>query len=240
MRLTDERNSSLNSASVQQKPEVELKGLIIIGAGRFGREVCSWARQSREHNVSWFVKGFLDGRSQILDNYCYNVPILGSPEDYQPTPDDVFVCAIGEPRAKKIYSEMLLGRGAQFANLIHPTVIMGENVKMGCGVILCPYVVITCDVVIGDFVTVNVHSLLAHDVVIGNYCQIHPHVSVSGGVTLKDGVMVGSNAVILPDCVVEEFALVGAGSLVLRRVAAGQTVFGNPASPLGLPRAEKS
>jgi acetyltransferase-like isoleucine patch superfamily enzyme len=117
---------------------------------------------------------------------------------------------------------------------------MGENVRLGAGVILCPYVVVSSDVSIGDFVTINMHSFLAHDVVVGNYCQIHGHVSVNGGVHIKEGVQLGSNSALLPDSTIDEYAIVGAGSVVLRHVGANQTVYGNPAKTLGLPPVSSS
>jgi acetyltransferase-like isoleucine patch superfamily enzyme len=43
-------------------------------------------------------------------------------------------------------------------------------------------------------------------------------------------VFLGSHATILPDARVGAWAYVGAGSVVLRRVAPGAKVFGNPAS----------
>jgi len=212
-----------------------VKNLVIIGGGKFAREVYAWAKQSRAHGVDWQIKGFLDSRRQILDGYNYPVDVLGDPESYTPMPDDLFVCAVGSPHAKKNYCDMLAARGAQFTNVIHPTVVMGENVKIGKGVILCPYVVVSCDVSIGNFVSVNLHVALGHDVKISDYCQINPNASMGGTSTLKEGVTVGSNAAILPDAVVEEYAIVGAGTVVLKRVNAGQTVFGVPARPVPLP-----
>ena len=213
-----------------------LKQLIIINAGNFGREVYAWARQSPEHGVDWQIKGFLDNRRDLLRGYTYDVPILGGVEQYEPNPDDVFACAIGDVRARIRYSEPILRRGGQFVNVIHRTVVMGENVTLGIGVILCPYVVVCSDVTIGDFVSVNIHSYIAHDVQIGSYCQIDPHAAINGWARLGRGATVHSNATILPKAVVEEDAVVGAGSVLLRSARAGQTVFGVPARPIGVPK----
>lgn len=213
-----------------------MKNLLIVGAGPCGREVYAWATQARECGVEWNVGGFLDSRSGIMGNYDYGVNVIGSPDKYRPGLEDLFVCAVGEPAARRRYCSMLLERGAQFATITHPTVVLGENIKMGLGVILCPNVTISCDVCIGDFVTVNMHSFIAHDVTVGRYCQIHGHVSINGGVVIGEEVLVGSNASILPNIVVGDGAIVGAGSIVLQNVASQQTVFGNPAKSLGLPR----
>jgi len=218
-----------------KKYNTKMKNLIIIGAGKFGREVYSWAKQMRAHGVEWQIKGFLDNRRQILDSFNYNVAILAAPENYIPLLDDLFVCAVGCPQTKKQYCEMLTARGARFVNIIHPTVVMGENVKIGNGVILCPYVVVSCEATVGDFVSVNLHVVLGHDAKIGSYCQINSNVSLGGGAIVQEGVTIGSNSAILPNAIVEKYAVVGAGTVVLRKVNTGQTVFGVPAKPVYVP-----
>lgn len=211
-----------------------MKNLVIIGAGRFGREVHSWARQARDFGVVWRIKGFLDSRPKILDGFRIETPVLAAPEDYFPVADDVFVCAVGDPAAKQRYCAMLAARRAEFTNVIHSTVVLAEDVKLGRGIVLCPFVIVSDHVVIGDFVTVNMQSFLAHDVQVGDYTQVHGHVSINGGVRLGMSCVVGSNAAILPDMVIGDNATVGIGSVVLQPVPAGQTVFGNPARRLGL------
>ena len=43
------------------------KDLIIISAGKFGRETYAWAAQAIAHGEPWQIKGFLDGRKNALD-----------------------------------------------------------------------------------------------------------------------------------------------------------------------------
>ncbi len=210
-----------------------LRNLIIIGAGKFGREVYAWARQSRDYEVQWNIKGFLDNRPDILTNYKYSVRIISSAEDYQPEQHDVFVCAISDVKIKQYLCKIIMNRGGEFVNIIHPTVVFGENVKLGNGVILTPNVVVSSDSTVGDFVAVNLNTTVGHDVVIGDYCHINPNVSIGGQATLKEAVSIGSNSAILPEAVLEQFAVVGAGSVVLKKVNAYTTVFGVPAKSIG-------
>ncbi len=209
------------------------KDLIIISAGQFGREVYTWACQAIEKGEPWTVKGFLDNRPGVLQGLNYDAEILSSVEGYVPQANDIFLCALGEPQWKQKYCKMILDKGGGFATLIHPTAVVGRNVKIGAGSIICPFTQLSCEIVIGRFVTFGTLSSAAHDTVIGDWCQISGHCSVNGRAVLDESVFVGSHATILPGVHVGSHAYVGAGSVVLKRVKPGVKVFGNPAVPIG-------
>ena len=205
-----------------------MKQLIIVGAGGFGREMLAWARQSNE---GWKVRGFLDDNAAALDGFERDVGILGPVEGHVPSASDVFVCAIGRVEIKRRCVESIVRLGGAFGNVVHRSAVLGDNVSLGDGVILCPHAVVGSYARLGDFVTVNLHSTVAHDSVIGNWSQLHCHVDITGGVVLGVGVTVGSHASILPGVKVGAGATIGSGAVVMRDVPAGATVFGMPARP---------
>lgn len=207
--------------------------IVIVSAGKFGREVHSWIHHCIAAGRPWKIKGFLDRRPDALQGHKYDEPILSDVESYLPEPNDRFVIAVGEPVAKKQHAESLGARGGQFINLIHPTVVVGANVKLGHGVILAPYAALTCDICIGNFVTISSFSGAGHDAVIGDYCQICSHCAINGNAVLEEGVFLGAHATVIPEARIGAWSYVGAGSVVLKRVKAHEKVFGNPAVPIG-------
>jgi sugar O-acyltransferase (sialic acid O-acetyltransferase NeuD family) len=211
-----------------------MRQLIIIGAGGFGREVYHWATEAAAHGAGWKIKGFIDDNLDALRGRQCPGTVIERVEDYAPQPEDVFVCAIGAPTAKKKCMQLLRGRGAEMTNVIHPTCVIGHDVQFGTGAILCPHSVVSANCSIGDGVALNLHVTVCHDVVVGDWCQINCHADVTGGVVLEDSVFVGSHASILPGMRVGRGAVIGAGAIVMTDVPAGVTVAATPARPLRL------
>ena len=206
-----------------------MKRLIIVGAGGFGREVYSWAEAHPDCGRLWEIAGFLDDNPAALDGFDYTANILSAVLDYSPHSNDLFVCAIGSPAIKRKVCEKLLGSGAEFISLVHPTAVIGFNVVIGVGTIICPHVIVTCDVTIGDFVAINCLSSIGHDVQIADWVTLSGHCDVTGQTELGEMAFLGSGARILPLKKVGARAMVGAGSVVISHVPADVKVFGNPA-----------
>ncbi len=206
--------------------------LIIIGAGGFGREVHDWASDAAAVGADWTVAGFLDDNPAALDGFGMPVGILGSPRTFEPTGDDRFVCAIGEPQDKLRIARDLRSRGARFTNVIHPTAHVGRRNRLGTGLILCPYSVITTNVTVGDFVSLNLHGTIGHDATVGDGCTLNNHTDVTGWVRMGEGVFLGSHASVLPHAKVGDYARIGAGTTVLRSAKPHTTIVGVPGKRL--------
>jgi sugar O-acyltransferase (sialic acid O-acetyltransferase NeuD family) len=213
------------------------KKLIIIGAGGFGREILAWAEDAQNASDKagddWEVYGFLDGNQEALSGFDIDLPIVGDPATHQPTSDERFVCAIGDPQTKLDVCRALVARGAQFINLIHPTALIGPRCEFGVGTILCPFAAITVDAHLGNFVTLNLRAGIGHDVQVGDGTTLNAFCDVTGGAKLGEGVFLGSHAVVAPRVSVGNYARVGAGSVVVRRVKPNSSVMGVPAKRLG-------
>lgn len=203
---------------------------VIVGAGGFGREVLSWALDCHEAGRLPPVGGFIDDQEEAMAGF--DLPRLGPISDYAPAPGDRFVVAVGKPSSKRRLVEMLSGRGAQFATLIHPTAVVTRSATLGEGVIMTPFTMANPSAVLERFVTLISFSGLGHDARAGEFTTISSHVDVTGFAELGRDVFVASGARILPGVKVGDGATIGAGAVVMRRVKPGATVYTAPAKLL--------
>lgn len=199
--------------------------LVIIGGSAMGRELYAYAR-----DCGMIVKGFLDSRSDILGAFDGYPPVLDSVETYKIEDDDVFVSAVGDPRAKMEYVNCIAEKGGRFTTIIHPTAYVGMNVKLGNGCIICPHVSITNDTIVGDHVIVNNGTSINHDNVIGTGSTISPGCHLAGRVRLGENVFLGVGALVIPDVELGNGVYVAAGAVVVNSAESG-CLMGVPARP---------
>lgn len=205
-----------------------MKQLIIVGAGGFGRELHAWAKQHPDCDRAWTLAGFLDDNPQALaafGDFAHIQPIVG----HRPAPDNVYLCGLGLPPQKEELIAPLLAAGAEFLTFVHPRAIIGDRVKLGKGVVICPYAVLSVDISIGDYTLIGLHCTIGHDAAIGDWSTLSAHCDITGHVQIEDRVFMGTHACIIPSKIIGSRVLVGAGAVVITHVPPGVTVVGNPA-----------
>jgi sugar O-acyltransferase (sialic acid O-acetyltransferase NeuD family) len=209
-----------------------MKNLLIIGARGFGREVFHISKACVGFNTDFRIKGYLDDKIDALDIFPGYPPIIDSVESYKIQEDDVFICALGEVKMRKKYAQMIIDKGGNFMSIIHPNTKLTKNTIIGRGCILASDTIISCNVTIGDFVSIQSLSVIGHDVRIGSCCQLNSFCFIGGFVTIAEEVTIHPGAIIHPQKKLGKGSIIGAGAFVVRNVAENTTVFGNPAKKL--------
>jgi sugar O-acyltransferase (sialic acid O-acetyltransferase NeuD family) len=203
--------------------------LILVGAGSFGRELINWAEDIAAANDGPAFSGFLDGNPLVLEGRPYDLPWLGTPDEYVAQPGDLLVLGIADPATKRALVEKLRAKGANFARLVHPTAVVARTAVLGQGVVLCPHSLVSAESVLGDFVSVNALSSVGHDVDVGAYTTLSGHVDLTGFVTVGEGSFFGTGAKVLPNVKVGARAKIGAGATIMRGVPDDATMYILPA-----------
>jgi len=156
---------------------------------------------------------------------------------------------VREPGEKKVciaisasdIREKLATRCAQesiplFQTRAQNAVIM-DNVVLGEGAILSPFVTLTSNIRIGRCFHANLYSYVEHDCTIGDFVTFAPGVQCNGNVIIEDHAYIGAGAIIKQGTpgrplTIGRHAVVGMGAIVTRDVPAFATVVGNPARAL--------
>jgi sugar O-acyltransferase (sialic acid O-acetyltransferase NeuD family) len=207
--------------------------LIFIGGGEFAREMLWVASTLDPAKVGWSPAGFIDDdvdrsrRHMSTKNIA--LPVLGSIQDHQPRADEIFICAIGKTKAKLNCADLMAKRGGEFVNLIHPSAHVAPDAKLGRGLFLFIHALISTGADVGDHTTLNANASVGHDASTGRGCTISSYCDVTGNVRLGVGVFMGSHASVLQGITVGDFATIGAGSVVIRKVPSETSVMGVPA-----------
>ena len=112
------------------------------------------------------------------------------------------------------------------------SVVEMDNVILGEGACLLPFVTLASNIHIGRCFHANLYSCVEHDSVVGDFVTLAPGVKVDGNVTIGDHAYIGSGAVLRHGITIDAQAVLGMGAVVVRDVPPGVTVAGNPASSL--------
>lgn len=209
-----------------------MKQIVIIGARGYGRVVCNIVKECIKSGVEYAIKGFLDSNKCALDGYNGYPPILSSVEDYDIEEDDVFVCAMGSVKYKKIYASIVLQKGGKFINIISNTAHIMQNASIGNGCIIGDNVHIQCDTKIGDFVTILGGAIVGHDTIVEKWSHLGSQTFMGGFSVIKEGATLHTGAKILPHKIVGTYSTIGIGSVVLTNIKDNATVYGNPAKSI--------
>lgn len=214
-----------------------MTGLVIIGAGGFGREVLDVVESVNGVRAMGMddkleVLGFLDdGTPDPATLEPYGVSHLGPVDLLDDMDADVqYVIGIGSPEVRRKLDERFRDT-RQSPVLVHESVTHSRAVSFGPGTVVCAGVRLTNNITIGRHVHLNLNTTVGHDARLGDYVTVSPLVAISGYVTLGDEVMVGTGVTLNPGISVGARSVIGSGAAVLKDLPADVTAVGVPAKP---------
>lgn len=209
-----------------------MEKIAIVSSGGFAREVLTLINAINAKERRFDVVGFIDNdKGRIV----HGLPIIGSDEEVNNTQEPLsVVIAVGEPRLKEKIRLKYTNPLISFPTLIHPAAIIADpdNIEIGQGCIICAITIMTTDIKIHDFVTLNLQCTVGHDTIINDYSAFMPSVNISGEVNIGKGVYVGTGAKIINQVEIGENTIVGAGAVVAKSLPANCTAVGVPAKPI--------
>jgi sugar O-acyltransferase (sialic acid O-acetyltransferase NeuD family) len=157
------------------------------------------------------------------------VPVLPERELAVRPPDSPAIIAIGDNSARRA---LALEHDLEWISIVHPRAWVHPSVAVSSGCMVMAGALVQPDAHLGRHSIVNTGASVDHDSFVAEFVHIAPGARLAGAVTVGAGTLVGIGAVVAPGVKLGEAAVVGAGSVVIRDVAPGTRVVGNPARPL--------
>ena len=206
----------------------------IYGASGCGRSLMPVARQqlARDSDASEivFIDDALESVADVNAHRAMNYQVF-----LNESASDKFVqIAIANSRVRENIAHRVEADGIGLWSISANNVILMDEVQIGEGSALSPFVTITSNIKIGKCFHANLYSYVEHDCVIGDFVTFAPGVKCNGNIHIHAHAYIGAGAMIkqgTPDqpLIIGAGAVVGMGAVVTKSVPSGATVVGNPA-----------
>lgn len=211
---------------------------LVVGAAGHAQEVAwSLAEHERGRGASHEILFFDDALpvGPLASGLGAIVGPLAAVGDYADRRGTLLVLGVGLPHLKVQLTERLAPTGLAWATVIHPRAVIGPNVEIGPGSYVAAGAIVTVNVRLGAFVTVNMHAQVAHDGIVERYATLHPNVHLAGDVRLGEGVELGTGSSVIPGLTIGGWAVLGAGAVAIDSLEGDRTYVGVPARPTSPP-----
>ncbi|WP_198027628.1 acetyltransferase [Seonamhaeicola sp. S2-3] len=203
--------------------------IVIIGASGHARVIIDILERNNQYNIVGLIDSF-----KPVGSYIYNYKILGREKDI-PNLKKTHnfrhgIIAIGDNwTRKKIHEKIVkIAPRFKFINAIHPTAVIGKDVKIGKGVVVVAGSIINSNAVIGDFCIINTKASLGHDSQLKKYASLAPNSTIGGNVKIGTCTAICLSASIIQDITIGKHCIIGASSLIIRDVPNNSKVIGIP------------
>jgi sugar O-acyltransferase (sialic acid O-acetyltransferase NeuD family) len=211
-----------------------MKRFAVFGASGFGKEVMPLARQQLQsaETVPWDLV--------YVDDHPPKQRINGHEVlTYEAWLTRSATCrfislAIGSGVVREQLATRCAADHVGFFEVRASNAVVMDDVVIGLGAVLNPFVTLTSSIRIGRHFHGNIYSYVAHDCVIGDFVTFAPGVKCNGNVVVEDHAYIGTGAILRQGkpgnpLIIGRGAVVGMGAVVTKNVAPGTTVVGNPA-----------
>lgn len=207
-----------------------MKKIVVIGASDQSRCTIDVIEQEKKFEIC----GILD--KKLEKGVCFEgYPVLGYIEGLKELIEehDIYggIVAIGDnfTRYKVVKSILELHPDFNFINAIHPSVIIGKEVKIGSGNLMMPGVILNNNSRVGDHCILLTRSSLDHDSKVGDYSSFSPGVTTGGRVNVGNCSVIGIGANILHCKSVGNHCVIGGGALINKDIEDNSIAYGVPA-----------
>jgi sugar O-acyltransferase (sialic acid O-acetyltransferase NeuD family) len=198
--------------------------LAILGAGGHGRVVADCAER-----LGWSRISFFDDNPNAEKPGPWNLVGTGADLRASVADFDAFIVGIGINRIRLQRQQALVAAGGQVTTLIHPAATVSRHTVIGAGSVVFAGAVVNVGAVVGQACILNTGCGIDHDDYLADGVHVSPGAHLGGGVSVGEASWIGLGASVREGVSIGRDVRVGAGAVVVRHIADGLTVVGNPA-----------
>jgi acetyltransferase EpsM len=210
------------------------KKIIIIGGAGKGGLVSQVIEDNRANfqDYSLEIAGFVNDYDLGKDILGY--PVLGTIADIPRLlkEDYYFVFTIHITERNYKTEELFLKCNLpqeRLATVISKRAFVAENAKLASGVCVMQFASISNAAEIGMCTMIGGRAFVGHNTKIGSLCHITATSVVGSHIHIGKAVTIGLHATVIEFCEISDYALIGACSMVRKKVGEGQVWVGLPA-----------
>ena len=207
-----------------------MKNIVLIGGGNQAHYTIDIVEKEGKYNIV----GIIDSIHEVgSDRFGYK--ILGRQENISQLIEEYNieggVISIGDNWSRYyVYNQILeLVPTFTFVNAIHPSVIIGNNVKLGVGIVAMAGCIFNPKSQIGDFTFFATGAQVEHDCQIGDFSSISAGSITGGYVKLGKFSAITLGVTVIDRLEIGENTVVGSGSLVTKSLPDNVLAYGSPA-----------
>ena len=167
----------------------------------------------------------------FLSNLEVDDPLcLGKHSEFKKYIDEYdFFVSNPSPNVRAARTQMLIEGGANIVSVIHPSAVVGTNVKIGKGTFLAAGSIVIYGATIGDGVIINTAATVDHDCIVGAYTHVSVGAHLAGHVKIGKNCFIGAGSTVKNTISIIDGARVGAGAVVVKNIDLPGTYIGVPA-----------
>jgi sugar O-acyltransferase (sialic acid O-acetyltransferase NeuD family) len=206
-----------------------MKNLVLIGGGNQSHYTIDIIEKEGKYNII----GIIDSVHNIGDDR-FGYKIIGRQENLIELIEEynieVGIISIGDNWSRyHVYNKIIEQvPNFEFVNAIHPSVIIGNNVKLGVGIVAMAGCIFNPKSEIGNFTFFATGAQVEHDNNISDFSSISAGSITGGFVKLGKFSAITLGVIVLDRIEIGENTVVGAGSLVIKSLPDNVLAYGNP------------
>ena len=192
-----------------------MKTLVILGSAGLAKEFFLYIKRSNPQIENFiFVNDLDDGQNEIIiSGVSYRVI-----KDWKFDDNYQFTVAVGNPKIKSLLVQKALDSGL----LPAPTFvdmdakILDNSIKLGVGGVISPGCILTTNITIGNYTTLNLNTTVGHDTIIWDFVTTNPGVHISGHCIIGNMNEFGTGSIVRDRLTIGNNKMFGAQSAVVK------------------------